>query len=163
MLDDIGLPLFDGALVKGPVFFHIEIEGDPGFKGRHRSRIVTPKNKKPFIHNYPDPVTEAYEKMIAQHAHLIVRRKPPSERPLHVIVEAVRSVPESWSMKAREAALRGRIMPTSRPDGDNYYKIIDALKGIVWQDDSQIVAGGFIKRYGLRPMLIITAREFIPP
>lgn len=41
-----------------------------------------------------------------------------------------------------------RMYPTTRPDGDNFAKgLLDALNGIVWKDDSQIVDLTIAKRY----------------
>jgi Holliday junction resolvase RusA-like endonuclease len=157
------LPGLDGALVLGDVFFAITLVGDPQHKARHRSRVVFPKAGKPFIHNYPDPTTEAFEKMLAQVAALKMRRTPPSEKPLCLLVIADRRIPVSWSTKDRAAALAGRILPTSKPDFDNHAKIVDALNSIVWRDDSQVVDARVIKRYSASPALTIEVREFISP
>jgi Holliday junction resolvase RusA-like endonuclease len=72
-------------------------------------------------------------------------------------------VPESWSKRDKAAALDGTIRPTGRPDWDNYGKITDALNGICWKDDSQVVDGRVIKLYSDAPALRIEIREFISP
>lgn len=162
MGDQLVLPNVTGpALAVGPVFLCFELEGKPQHKGRHRSRIVRPKFGKMFIHNYPDPATAAYEKTLAEAARLFMRGRLPSTRPLAVLVHAFREIPASWSRRDKDEALVGRILPTSRPDADNYYKIVDALNGIVWADDSQIVDARSIKRYSDRPGLRIEVREFV--
>jgi len=159
------LPLMDGALIEGPVFFDMTVDGAPGFKGRHRDRIVFPKDpkKRPFVHRYPDPDTEAYEKMIAQYARLRMGRRLPTRKPVSVVIWAFRAVPKSWSIRDREAALSGRILPTPKPDADNHSKVKDALKGIVWIDDAQVVDDHCYKRYSERPRWQIEVREYIPP
>src|SRR5262249_43732765 len=49
-------------------------------------------------------------------------------------------VPASWSGRRRDAALRGEVRPTSRPDTDNYIKAaLDAINAIVVADDSLVV------------------------
>jgi Holliday junction resolvase RusA-like endonuclease len=151
------------ALVLGPVFLAFELEGKPGHKARHRSRIVFPKVGKAFIHNYPDPDTEAYEAVLAEVAALYMRRRPPTENPVSLLVHSFRGVPVSWSRKDQEAALAGVIRPTSKPDWDNYGKITDALNKIVWMDDSQVVDGRVIKLYSAVPALRIEVREFLHP
>lgn len=151
------------ALVPGPVFLCFELEGRPGHKGRHRSRMVFPRNGKAFIQNYPDPATEAYEKVLAEYASLLMRRRQPTTHPVALLVHSFRSIPVSWSPRDREAALAGAIRPTSRPDWDNHAKITDALNGIVWADDAQVVDGRSIKVYSDRPALRIEVREFIAP
>jgi Holliday junction resolvase RusA-like endonuclease len=151
------------ALVAGPVFLCFEIAGKPGHKARHRSRIVFPKKGKAFIHNYPDPDTEAYEKMIREYASLLMRGRPPTERPVALLVHSFREIPESWSRAEKARALAGHIRPTSRPDWDNYGKITDALNEVVWKDDSQVVDGRSIKFYSDRPALRVEVREMVEP
>lgn len=150
-------------LVVGPVFVCFEVPGKPAHKGRHRSRIVFPKgSKKAFIHNYPDPETEAHEKVLAEIAALFMRGRAPTQNPVALLVHAFREVPASWSRRDQEAALAGAIRPTSRPDGDNSLKIVqDALNKIVWCDDSQIVDARVIKRYDSQPCLRVEVREFV--
>ena len=163
-MTDSLFPGLDGALVPGgAVFFSLTLRGKPQHKGRHRSRIVQPKGKKPFIHNYPDPETEAFEKTLAQAAALKMGRRSPTDQPLCLLVIASREIPQSWSRKDRESALAGRTLPTSRPDWDNYGKITAALNGVVWLDDSQVVDGRSIKRYAATPSLKIFVWEFVPP
>jgi len=157
------LPGFDGALIPGPVFFSMTLLGDPGHKGRHRSRIVYPRGGKPFVHIYPDPATEATEKVLAEVARLRMRARPPSERPLCVLVIADRRIPASWSPRDRQAAIEGRLMPTPRPDIDNHAKLLDSLNGIVYRDDAQICDLRAIKRYSASPAYTVEVREFLPP
>jgi len=60
--------------------------------------------------------------------------------------------------------LEGRVLPTSKPDGDNNLKLVqDALNEIVWRDDAQVVDARVIKRYAAEPALRIQVREFGPP
>lgn len=68
-----------------------------------------------------------------------------------------RSIPKSWSKKKQKLAINGDVLPTSRPDLDNYIKgVKDALKGIVWLDDSQVVEyGECYKRYAEKPYIYI--------
>lgn len=167
------------ALVVGPVFLCFELKGIPGHKARHRSRLVIPKEvwvhtqtssfipksniKRLFIQQYPDPDTEAYEKVLAEAAGLFMRGKPMTENPLALLVHSFRPIPESWSKTDKAKARAGAILPTTRPDWDNYGKITDALNGIVWKDDSQVVDGRSIKLYSDEPALRIEVREFVTP
>jgi Holliday junction resolvase RusA-like endonuclease len=148
----------------GPVFVSFEVTGKPGHKGRHRDRIVFPtdRKKKPFVHHYPDPDTEAYEKILREVAGLHMRGRQPTENPVAMIVHVFREVPKSWSDKDRRRALAGAILPTPKPDADNHSKIVDALNGVVWKDDSQVCDWRTIKRYDARPGWRIEVREFLP-
>jgi Holliday junction resolvase RusA-like endonuclease len=47
-----------------------------------------------------------------------------------------------------------------RPDGDNLFKAIaDAGNGILWEDDSQICDGRFLKLYSKEPSCIVVSIE----
>ena len=75
--------------------------------------------------------------------------------PLEITVDL--PVPASWSGKRRDAALRGDIRPTSRPDTDNYVKAaLDAINAIAVADDSLVVELAAEKRYAPVPCLTIT-------
>ncbi len=66
------------------------------------------------------------------------------------------------SKKRAVAAERGEIRPTTKPDLDNYLKAIkDALKGICWRDDSQVVAyrEPFGKYYSAKPRVEVDVLE----
>lgn len=172
------------ALVPGPVFLCFEISGKPGHKARHRSRLVwpagvwrTPTDRRAprymletdknqvFVQQYPDPDTEKYEAMIREYAGLLMNRKhvPPTERPVALLVHSFRPIPESWTKTEKARALALNLLPTSRPDWDNYGKITDALNEVVWKDDSQVVDGRCLKIYSDRPALRIEVREMIEP
>ncbi len=67
------------------------------------------------------------------------------------------SIPASWSARKRAAALAGEIRPGKRPDLDNLYKLAaDALNGIVYRDDAQIVEATMRKVYGVQPKMVVT-------
>lgn len=53
----------------------------------------------------------------------------------------------------------GSLRPLTKPDLDNFTKVIDALNGIVWRDDSQVVELLVEKFYSVRPRLELTAVE----
>lgn len=66
-------------------------------------------------------------------------------------------VPVGWSARRQDAALRGEIRPTSRPDCGNYVKAaLDAVNAIAVHDDSLIVELVAEKRYARIPKLSIT-------
>ena len=125
----------------------IVVEGEVVPKGRARitrSGIAyTPKK------------TRDYENKLAFLAAEVMKDSPLLEGPLWVCVRVSVSIPESWSKKKRALALAGEIKPIGRPDLDNYIKILDALNGIVWKDDSQIVEISAFKYYGEKPRLFL--------
>lgn len=165
------------TLIPGPVFLAFELRGPPPIKGRHRSRLVVPKEawvngayitrqsiKKVFIQQYPDPATEAAEKVLAEAAALFMRGRDPTENPVALLVHAYRAIPVSYSKTDRAKALAGALLPTPRPDADNHLKIVkDGLNRIVWRDDSQVCDARVIKRYSVIPAIRIEVRELLAP
>ena len=163
MSEAVPLPGFAAPLEPGEVFFGMKLPGKPQHKARHRSRLVFPKKGKPFIHNYPEPTTEQFEKTLKQAAALLMRGRKPTAEPVCLLVIADREIPKSWTRAERQAALEGRLLPTAKPDWDNHGKITDALTGVVWTDDAQVVDARVIKRFAAAPALRIEVREFLPP
>lgn len=168
------------ALVSGPVFLCFELKGIPGHKARHRSRLVIPKDvwvhtqrssfiprekvSRIFIQQYPDPKTEAYEKTLAEAGALFMRGRAPTENPVALLVHVFKEIPASWSKTDKAKAEAGYIVPTSKPDGDNYLKAVqDSLNEICFKDDSQVVDARVIKRYSTEPALRVEVREMIVP
>ena len=127
----------------------ITIRGEPVAKGRPRfvrktGIAFTPSHARKY---------EAHGRLAAQ---LAMNGKPPLAVPVRAEITVDLPVPASWSSKRRDAALRGDIRPTTRPDADNYIKAaLDAVNAIVVADDSQVVDLVAIKRYAPVPALTI--------
>ncbi len=69
-------------------------------------------------------------------------------------------IPRSWPQRKRDAALRGDLLPTTKPDADNFLKLaLDGLNKIVWKDDAQVTRATIRKRYGALPGTVIVVRE----
>jgi Holliday junction resolvase RusA-like endonuclease len=48
----------------------------------------------------------------------------------------------------------------AKPDGDNVLKIIaDALNGIAYYDDTQVVSQSITKEYSLEPKVVVRIQE----
>lgn len=61
--------------------------------------------------------------------------------PVSLAIEIGVVPPASWPKKRRADALAGATFPTGKPDLDNSLKLVaDALNGILWHDDKQIVS-----------------------
>jgi Holliday junction resolvase RusA-like endonuclease len=133
--------------VTGPVT--ITIAGPAVAKGRSR---VT---RKGFV--YTPSATRKFEAHGRLAAQLAMDGRPPISVPVRAEIVIDLPVPASWSGKRRDAALRGEIRPTTRPDCDNYVKSgLDAINEIVVTDDSLIVDLAAVKRYAPVPALTIT-------
>ena len=79
--------------------------------------------------------------------------------PLYVEIIAYMGIPKSKSKKWRAAAIRGQERPTKKPDVDNLFKLVtDALSGVIYADDKQIVSCRISKIYGTEPRTEVIIR-----
>lgn len=93
-------------------------------------------------HCYTPAKTREYEKTIAMLAKAQLRGQMPLEGALQVSLFIGLTAPKRGN----------RGFPSVRPDLDNYQKaVFDALNGIAWRDDSQIVALFAKKFYSPKP------------
>lgn len=89
---------------------------------------------------------EAFVKLLATQA---MAGRAVYAGPLSVALVAWFEVPASASKKRKAAMLDHQVFPTGKPDADNLLKLYgDALNGIVWKDDAQIVRCSVRKVYG---------------
>lgn len=78
--------------------------------------------------------------------------RPPMEGPLELRLLARYPIPQSWSKKKQEKALKGELKPVVKPDLDNVIKIQkDSMNVIIWKDDSQVVRILAEKQYSETP------------
>ena len=128
------------------------IDGEPVAKGRPR---VTRRG-----HTYTPKKTADYEKHIKR--QLIEQDAEPYGKgvPLKVEVIFYKGYLKSWTKKQVFQAEDGSLLPTKRPDADNYAKsVLDGADGILWHDDSQIVDLLLYKRYDKKPRVEIKVNE----
>lgn len=70
------------------------------------------------------------------------------EKHYKLTVTAFFGIPKSFTKAKTIMAKNGQILPNKKPDGDNILKIIcDALNGVAWVDDKQVVDMRVIKKY----------------
>lgn len=68
--------------------------------------------------------------------------------PVCIDISVCRKMPKSFTKKKIDLARQGKLFPTTKPDIDNIVKtILDALNGIAFDDDSQIVRIRATKTY----------------
>ena len=92
---------------------------------------------------------------------LAIQQSPTvSERALEVSIVFYMSIPKSKPKKWRERAARNEEKCTVHKDLDNLAKsVLDALTGILWKDDSQIVKLVIEKVYGEIPRIEMEVHE----
>lgn len=84
----------------------------------------------------------------------------PERTPVVMAIIAVFPVPKSASKKTRAAMLKNEIRPTVLPDWDNIGKLVcDALNGLAYHDDRQIVYASVTKEYGEVPHIRVRMFE----
>ncbi len=132
------------------------IEGEPVGKARPRvyhtngvTRAVTPEKTK----EYERQAKIAYW---GEYGHRMLYLT----EPLSVEIIAEYNIPQSASKKKRAAMLAGEICPTKKPDIDNVVKsILDALNGVAYSDDKQVVRLTAVKRYAEAPKTTVLIKE----
>jgi Holliday junction resolvase RusA-like endonuclease len=133
---------------------NFEIPGDPVPKGRPRFA-----RRGTFVQTYTDSKTLEYETLVGFKARQAIGASEPLKGHLTVFLYLRYAVPASYSKKRTEACLNGLEYP-KRVDLDNCYKsITDAMNGIVYADDSQIVEAHILKCYSLEPGANVMIQE----
>lgn len=84
--------------------------------------------------------------------------------PLRVTITAFFVLHRTATKRERYAAQLGELLPAKKPDADNIAKAIcDALNGIAYKDDAQIVDLTVRKRYGPDPAVDVEVSEYDGP
>jgi Holliday junction resolvase RusA-like endonuclease len=101
--------------------------------GKQRPRVL--KNGI----TYTPKETVNYETLIKE-LYIIQHFRKQLEGPVRIHIKAYFPIPKSVSKRKKEEMIAGKIRPVKKPDMDNIIKIIaDALNGLAYRDDSQIV------------------------
>jgi Holliday junction resolvase RusA-like endonuclease len=126
----------------------ITVLGEPTGKGRPKFSTFNGHAVA-----YTPSKTVNYENLVKLSYQQQCNDKPyPKEISLRAEIRAYFAVPKSVSKTKRDMMLKGQINPTKKPDTDNIAKaILDALNGIAYYDDSQIVDLTVYKRYSDSP------------
>lgn len=77
--------------------------------------------------------------------------------PLGILITAVMPIPKNAPKYKIPDMLSGVIRPAVKPDWDNVAKLVcDALNGVAFDDDKQIVSARVEKLYGETPKTAVT-------
>ncbi len=130
------------------------ILGKPGHRRRHRST-----NRGGFVRQYKDP-GDASEELTIQAVAQLYAPAEVFKGPVAAHLVCYFPIPKSQSKKNRELMKQGIIRPTVKPDGDNIEKLyFDALEGIIYENDKQIVEQSITRWYGEKPMVEVCIAE----
>lgn len=84
----------------------------------------------------------------------------PLTGPLRVTLRFYRDIQRSDSQKKKDAKDAGTIRPIRKPDTDNYVKsTLDALNGVLWADDNEIIEFFAGKWYSKHPHIEIEVEQ----
>ena len=132
------------------------VPGSP--QGKMRPRVVKRGN---FVQTYTPDKTVNYENLVKlMYGQEAKGRVFDREKSLRVLIVALYDIPQSTSKKRAELMRIGEIRPTKKTDLDNIAKIIcDALNGVAYHDDAQVVDLKVVKYYSDTPCVTVTIEE----
>lgn len=136
---------FDTRAIQAGV--HFFVPGKPQGKGRPRA-VARGK----FVRMYTPEKTASYESTVALAASQAMAGRALFAGAVSVVMQIALPIPASWSKKKQAQAAADQLLPTTKPDADNTVKaVFDAINGVVWGDDTQVVDLLVRKRYRARP------------
>lgn len=133
------------------------IPGEPQGKARGRT----------FIHNHTGKATTLTPEKTVLYENLIktmfmqTKKGLPIEQgiPIQIRIVAHYGIPASKNKATKAAMADGKIRPTKKPDADNVLKVVaDALNGLAYCDDTQIVDAIVSKWYSDNPRVEVWIR-----
>jgi len=112
-----------------------KVDADP--VGKQRARYAKRGN---HVMAYTPDKTRNYESLIKEAAIEAMGSSEPLETPVTLYLYIRAPIPKSLPKKRIEACLNGLEKPIKKPDASNVLKSVeDAMNGVVYKDDSQIV------------------------
>ena len=131
------------------------VYGEPVGKGRPRFA-----KRGNFVSTYTPQKTKTYEGEIRLMAKAAMGASEALETPVTVAIYIRVGIPASFSKQKRKDALSNHIRPTKKPDIDNIAKcFLDAMNGIVYLDDKQVVSLHITKEYAETPAVDVMVKE----
>jgi Holliday junction resolvase RusA-like endonuclease len=132
------------------------VPGPP--KGKARARTVRARGGGTF--SYTPEGTVLYENLIKTSYFQECRTSFQGEVPLEVHIKTFYGIPKSTGKRKRQEMLSGLLFPVKKPDIDNVVKcILDALNGVAFHDDTQVVRLYAEKHYAEDPRVEVEIRE----
>jgi len=132
-----------------------KVDADP--VGKQRARYAKRGN---FVQTYTPDKTRNYESLIKESAIEAMGSSEPLETPVNLYLYIRAPIPKSLPKKRIEACLNGLEKPIKKPDASNVLKSVeDAMNGVVYKDDSQIVNIHVTKVYSSQSGIDVCVKE----
>jgi Holliday junction resolvase RusA-like endonuclease len=132
-----------------------KVDGDP--VGKQRARYAKRGN---FVQTYTPDKTRNYEALIKEAAIQAMGSNEILETPVNLYLYIRAPIPKSLPKKRLEACLNGSEKPIKKPDASNVLKSVeDAMNGVVYKDDSQIVNIHVTKVYSSQSGIDVCVKE----
>lgn len=133
------------------------VDGDPVGKQRARHRFTGK-----FVQSYTPNKTRTYETSIREAAQAAMGSSEPLETPVTLYLYIRAPIPKSTPKSRLQGFLDGSVKPIKKPDASNVLKSVeDAMNGVVYKDDSQIVNIHIAKVYASVSGVDICVKECI--
>lgn len=132
------------------------VEGKPQSKLRAR----TVRNKYTGkVNSFTPEKTANYENLI-RWRYKAAGGQYYGEKMLSVEIQAFYPIPKGFSKAKRQNALQGLLRPETKPDCDNIIKcFLDALNGVAYYDDKQVVSVSCGKYYAEMGHVVVNIKE----
>ena len=137
--------------------FSVLVPIEPTAKGRPRFSVF-----RGHVHTFTPKKTAEYEAKIAEYYMSVKGRKFDREQPLCISIEFGMPIPKSTPKSRRLAMAEGILRHIRKPDLDNLIKaVLDALNGIAWEDDAQVIRITAKKMYSTDPYVFLKVYESV--
>lgn len=124
---------------------YFEMQGNPHWKGRPRTRVLPGTNRAIIFTPKEDKL---YEDKVRNSYLYTYHGIPPLEKPVTVEIKAYYPIAKSVTRKNRVLMEEGKVLPVVKPDIDNVVKsVLDSLNGVAFVDDNHVVGVMAYKYY----------------
>lgn len=145
-----------------------EVTGRAASQGSIRYHPVSDSDGKPLIRNgrpvlishHDSKILQPWRRRVAANARLAMGGRPPLTGAVELVVTIYRPRPKTNYNSKGELKDDAPTYPATRPDTLKQVRAIeDALTGIVWKDDSQVVDHVLYKRFSGSPTVLIAVHR----
>lgn len=134
--------------------YKFEVLGEIVGKERPRVNIYT-------CRVYTPNKTKDYEFLVQQYFRMKYPKYETLKGRISINIIAYLKIPKSTSKTKIQEMLENKISPTKKPDVDNIAKsILDAMNGLVFEDDNQVSKISVEKRFALEEKAVIEVEEY---